>query len=400
MFEKLFGDGIHDDTKAIQELIDSGIHELCLPDPKVCYLISAPLELPSNFKLKLPRFAEVKLAKDSNCIMLKNKTLEKQSNRAKLPLWDHLNRWSEDYPCENIEVEGGIWNLNNLEQKPNPLLTDIFDPKEYNGFIFLFYNVKNLRLSSLTLKDPVTFAVTLDTISYFTIDNIIFDFNYGNPLATNMDGIHMDGNCHFGNITNLKGACYDDLIALNADEGTGGSISNIKISGIYAEDCHSAVRMLSAGSPVTNIHISDVYGTYFQYCIGLTKYYQSGKTGYYDAITLDNIYASKAPWIPEYHKGEGDEYRKDPYIYSPIWIEWDLYIKSLKISNMHRAEYVNPVSTIFVGHDTVIDRLMLDNISTDNHTDAQEIPLLVNEGQIKYFDAINLFSDGEELTEV
>ena len=58
----LYGDGIHDDTDAIQELIDSGVCEVLLPAPKVRYLISKPLIIPSNFKLKLPRYAEIKLA--------------------------------------------------------------------------------------------------------------------------------------------------------------------------------------------------------------------------------------------------------------------------------------------------------------------------------------------------
>ena len=70
----LYGDGINDDTAAIQELIDSGICEVSLPAPKVCYLIFKLLELPSNFRLILPRFSEMKLAKNSNCVMLKNKT--------------------------------------------------------------------------------------------------------------------------------------------------------------------------------------------------------------------------------------------------------------------------------------------------------------------------------------
>ena len=56
---KLYGYGIHDDTLAIQERIDSGVCELVLPAPEVCYLISTPLELPSNFRLVLHRFAEV-----------------------------------------------------------------------------------------------------------------------------------------------------------------------------------------------------------------------------------------------------------------------------------------------------------------------------------------------------
>ena len=52
----LYGDGIHDDTAAIQEMIDSGVCEVSLPAPEKCYLISKPLVIPSNFKLKLPRY--------------------------------------------------------------------------------------------------------------------------------------------------------------------------------------------------------------------------------------------------------------------------------------------------------------------------------------------------------
>ena len=55
----------------------------------------------------------------------------------------------------------------------------------------------------MTLKDPANFAVTLDSASYFTIENIRFDYNYGNPSAVNMDGIHFNGNCHYGVINNL-----------------------------------------------------------------------------------------------------------------------------------------------------------------------------------------------------
>ena len=77
----LYGDGVHDDTSAIQERIDNAGCELILPPPQAFYLISKPLELPSNFKMCLPRFAEVRLAKDSNCVMLKNKMLKDRKER-------------------------------------------------------------------------------------------------------------------------------------------------------------------------------------------------------------------------------------------------------------------------------------------------------------------------------
>ena len=78
---KLYGDGVHDDTAAIQDLIDSGACEVSLPAPQKCYLISKPLVIHSNFKLKLPRFTEIRLADGSDCFMLMNKVIEKPAKR-------------------------------------------------------------------------------------------------------------------------------------------------------------------------------------------------------------------------------------------------------------------------------------------------------------------------------
>ena len=401
----LFGDGIHDDTDAIQEMIDSGCCEVFLPAPKVRYVISRPLELPSNFKLCLPRFAEIRLAKGSNCVMLKNKMVVDRCNRTEMLMFDHAKReaneakiydyideYSPDAPCVNIEVTGGIWNFNNLEQGPSPILTGIIEPRSYSGFVFLFYNVRNLRLANLTLKDPSTFSVTLDKVSYFTVENITFDFNYGNPLAACMDGIHLVGNCHFGFIHNLKGACYDDLVAINADEGSVGPITNIRVSGIYAEDCHSAVRFLSCKSRIENVHISDIYGTYFQYCVGISKYYKEGKfDGYYDAITIDHVYASKAVRKAVYNKTEKS------YVFPIIWVEGGLEIHDLKITDVYRREKITPVETIKISKGARIDTLILDNLSSENQTEAYEIAMLVNEGEVKNLYPGNIRADGRRV---
>ena len=255
----------------------------------------------------------------------------------------------------------------------------------------LFYNVKNFRISSLTLKDPVTYAVIFDRVSYFTVDNIIFDFNYGNPLATNMDGIHLNGNCHFGNIYNLKGACYDDLIALNADEGSQGPITNIDINGLYAEDCHSAVRLLSANCKVENIHISNVFGTYFQYCIGLTRFYETRDKGLFDGITLDNIYVSKAERKAIYNK------KPEDYIFPIIYIADKIHVKGLKVSNLHRREYINPVATFRIREESIVEKLILDNITTENHTEGENMPLIENFGEIKNLYSNMVFADGNQM---
>ena len=253
--------------------------------------------------------------------------------------------------------------------------------------------MQNLRISSLTLKDTSTFAMVLDKISYYTVDNITFDFNYGNPFAACMDGIHICGNCHFGEITNLKGACYDDLVAINGDEGSSGPITNLKVSGIYAQDCHSAVRFLSFKSPMEKIHISDIYGTFYQYCIGFSKYYMnSPDPGLYDAITIDHVYVSKAKLLPVYNKPA------DQPAYPLIQIQPGVKVRHLKISDLYRREYTIPADTIRICDGGEVDTLILENISTENHTQAGDMPILVNNGVIRRLDAKNIMENGEAVT--
>ena len=383
----LYGDGIHDDTDAIQERIDSGACELSLPVPEKNYLISRPLVIPSNFKLKLPRYAEIKLADDSNCFMLQSKTVEKPAKRQRDSLsehsklfWSFVDRLSPDAEdaCHDFEIEGGIWNFNNRNQIPNPIYTGKFTKDGYLGHLMFFYNARRFRIANLTLKDPANYAIVLDIASYFTIENIVFDFNFGNPIASNMDGIHLDGNCHYGVIRNLQGACYDDLVALNAHEGSGGDITNIEIDGIFAEGCHSAARLLTVNHQIKNITISNVYGTYYQYCIGLTKFYPGETTGVFDAITLRDIHASKAVRLPiqEVHMGSNADYHF-PFLY----IQEDTLTGSLAIEHLHRHETVNPVETIYIGKGARLERLTLSDVTVENSTPTP-CSLFINNGTV------------------
>jgi len=135
------------------------------------------------------------------------------------------------------------------------LVLSVFFTIHYTGIAITFFNVSNLKIANLTIKNPITYAVKMNNINNFTIEDITFDFNYGNEFAGNMDGIHLNGRCYFGVIRNIKGSCYDDMIALNADEGVPGTITDIQIDGIFADDSHSAVRLLSADYPVERISI-------------------------------------------------------------------------------------------------------------------------------------------------
>ena len=233
-----------------------------------------------------------------------------------------------------------------------------------------------LTVSTVTLKDPVTFGAQFAKTEQFTIENITFDYNHGNPYAVNMDGIHMDGFCRFGKITNLKGTCYDDLLALNADDFLDGPIEDIAVDGIFAKECHSAVRLLSAKSNVRRIHISNVFGSFYQYCIGFTRFYQThGDEGQFDQISLSDIYAEKYPRQDFHHKPEQN------FEFEPIWVEENVHIKNLQIRNFHRRESQVATSLIHICKNVRVDVLSLEHVSQENST-GTPLPILWNEGKL------------------
>lgn len=350
---KLYGDGIHDDTEAIQSLLDEKKRVVRLPLPDVCYMISKPLRIHSYQKLELDRFCHIKLMDNSNCMMLINA--------------DEENEW--------IEVTGGIWDLNNLGQMKNPFLFPHDDFPGYNGFSIYFKNVKNLRMSHMTMKDPITFAITLEYAEQFTVEDITFDFNHGNPWPVNMDGVHLNGGCKMGVIRNLKGTCYDDLVAINAPEGQKGDITDIQVDGLFAYDCHSAVRIHAGDEVVKNISISNVYGTYYQYCVGFstpddTRMYE----GYFDNITIKNIYASKAVRHSIYQKD-------NTFVYPLIWVQETRTVKNLHISELYRDEENVAVPAIWVKPTAAVENMVVCNVVQKNYT-GEKMPVIENGGRI------------------
>ena len=155
----------------------------------------------------------------------------------------------------------------------------------------MFCRIKNFTFKNLTIRNPVVFGFQAFYLENFTIENITFDYFTTSFNFYNNDGIHLEGNCRNGVIRNLKGNCFDDMVALTADDGgCFGTIENVVIDGLYADRCHSAVRLLSHGEWVKNITIKNVFGGYFKYCIGITKYHGGPEErGKYQNIHIENL---------------------------------------------------------------------------------------------------------------
>lgn len=404
---QLYGDGIHDDAPAIQAMLDSGTTLCALPVPKAFYLITRTLVMHSSQELRLDRWSEVCLAPKSNCIMLTN----------------------DSYECGNsrIAVTGGIWNGNNLEQAPNPQMVTLhgelkgdgirrmpmpkdwpldpvtgtqrpyepvpWHPRRYFGETMRFINIRGFTMRDVTLKDPVTYAVHSAKLTDFSFENIAFDFNEGNPSPNNMDGLHFDGGCRFGRISNVRGACYDDLLAFNAEDGIAespymGTISDIEVDGIYAERCHSCARFLSNGSSISNISIRNVFGSFYRYAFGFTHFFpQRPKQGVFDALSFENLFISKALSL------ESDWNRCPDW--GLFWGEGNGRIGSMRVTGLKRVENTTGTPSFDFERDFAIEQLCIEQCITENHL-PQALCFIRNAGRIgKLVLANNIIRAGE-----
>ena len=362
----IVGDGEQDDTAAIQALLDSRRSLVYLPAPPKHYLISKPLRIHSNQTFQLDRFTVIRLKDGSDCVMITNDDHERGN--------------------ENIALIGGVWDMHNegqslAEYQKTRIWKGTYDPARYLGVLMRFNRVRRLTLRGLTLKDPVTFSTQLGNLDEFTIEDIAFDHNL---KRTNMDGIHVHGNSRHGRITNLKGATNDDLVALNADDGgifemSRGAIEDVAVDGVWAKDGYTAVRLLSAGSPVRRIRLANIFGTYRYNAVSFTNHkVHPGTASTFEDISIRGLCCGKSAMGMKV-----DPSKPGNSNLSLIWIDAPAVVHGLTMSDIRRTETVWPAATMFVEPGATIKALQLTQATIFNRTPGP-LDLLVNRGTIEH----------------
>lgn len=380
---KLLGDGIHDDAAGIQALLDSGISCVALPAPAKNYAIGRTLRLHSGQTLRLEPTTVIRLLPGSSCTMLINDPAETNAH--------------------DIRLVGGIWDMDNMNQSANPFHPEFaadtkYPYKKYGddsysterfetryhldtflGCAIQFYGVRRLEIRDVTVRNPVTYGIQCGGLTYFTIENIRFDYEGPRPHRINMDGVHLDGPCKFGVVRNLQGTTYDDLLAFNADDMASGPIESVAVDGIFATDCLRAVRLLSAVSRVSDITIANVFGTYYSNPFEFSQYYATPKRGNFGRIAIRNVFVSCGVH-PEQPVWEG----------RPLFVLNDkIDIEYLAIDNFHRDEPLHPTPCLRIGQDVRIRTLALSNVTIRNRT-GREMIFLEHHGAIERLVANNL----------
>lgn len=267
-----------DATAYIQSLLDKG-GEVIIPEGT--YRITSTLKINSNTHVKAHKNARLYLCGDT----------PKYRGDFLLDNSDHING------NENITIEGGIWDGNN-QGKYNTKDPDLFNPNAWSGSTMNFFRVKNLKLRDMVFANSVIYNLRMCRIDTFDFRNIFFQ---SDELAFNQDGLHFAGYINNGYVENVralsKGQTNDDMLALNADDSIVrlenldldcGPIENIYFKDIYAEDCHTGVRLLSVDSPIRNITIDNME-------VGVRCY----------AINMDGARYCRTPLFKEEDKPEG-----------------------------------------------------------------------------------------------
>lgn len=379
LLRNTWGDGAHDDTAGIQAALDSGAAVVYLPTPPKFYLISRTLVIHSGQALHAERNATIRLADNALAHMLTNAEHTKGDR--------------------GISVIGGIWDGNNAHQTCEYHTTHRwqvpYDPRRYLGVLMQFNNVSDLRIAHLTLKDPETFGIQAGNLRRFTIADITFDYNL---LRANMDGVHLNGNCHQGRIANLKGTTNDDLVALNADDGTmfemsRGPITDLQVDGIWSENGYTAVRHLSGGSPIRRVHIANIFGSFRYYVTSFTNYklHPTERSEISDVV-IDGAYCSK-PTAPLDRPLKSDEWGRHN---CPLfWVESETHVANLHLANIIRRERLeNAPPTISVSNGATIERLEISEASVINEA-ATPLDFLVNNGAISALQLANIYLKAE-----
>lgn len=319
---KLIGDGICDDTAAIQAMLDKA-GTVVIPDGT--YFITHPLIIHDNTHLIVARNAVLKLADHANCSLLDNDGLYRRCTN------------------KNITIEGGIWDGNHDHQEreiiPNEDLPCDYEKYLSNSLLVLMIRLvhtENLTVKNLTFKNPTSYAIHIADTKYFTVENVILDFDL---TKLNMDGVHIQGPARFGVIRNIMGNANDDHVALCANgttrsEVTKGDIEDVDIDGIYCDNGYTGVRLLSRGDAVRNIRIRNIHGQFRFFAVSFTHHYpmHDDLPVLLENIAVSDLYVSKSTgFVPE---GQEHSVQKNAL----VWFESDTHCRNIVIERLYRYE--------------------------------------------------------------
>jgi len=156
----LYGDGIHDDTQALQELLDRG--GIVTLDRPGTYIVSRTLIIHSDTRFILSPGVRLLAAPYSKCALIEN---------------EHFAGGGRD---QNIEIIGGIWDGNSDNMGLDPLYEmehredEPYSPQLFKGKLIRFAQVDQIVLEKMVVRDPVSDGIQIFDVNGFVVRDSVF----------------------------------------------------------------------------------------------------------------------------------------------------------------------------------------------------------------------------------
>ena len=346
----LYGNGIHDDTAALQNLLDN--QGIVTVDRPGVYLISKTLVIHSNTHFILSPGAVLLAAPMSRCALIENE------------------HFAGDGRDENIVITGGTWDGNcdamglDAEYEAIHRLDDPYSPCLFKGKLIRFAHLDRIFLSGMTVKNPVSYGIQIGDVRGFVCRDLFFDYNH--HFGTT-DGVHINGPARDGVIENLCGTTNDDMVSLTTydephAEISVGPISNVYIHNITAMNGYSGIRLLSGENcEMRSVHIDGLYGDYRHNGVIISNHNKRPGSVWFDDITIEHVHARKS-YTP---LGDGCfrywENNADRCAIIEFGVGAVCGNVTLRDLIRHESEST-PAPAIAVSSTAVIERLLIDNL--------------------------------------
>jgi hypothetical protein len=157
-----------------------------------------------------------------------------------------------------------------------------------------------------------------------------------------------------------------------------GAIEDIAVDGLWAKDGYTAVRLLSAGSPIRRIHLANIFGTFRYNAVSFTNHeVHPGSASTFEDVSITGLFCSKSGLGMTF-----DATQPGGSSGSLIWMDTPAVVSGLTIADLHRTESVWPTATIFVEAGATVKNFQLAQASLSNQTPGP-LDLLVNQGTIE-----------------
>lgn len=201
---------------------------------------------------------------------------------------------------ENISIEGGIWHGN-------------ADSVSSGASLMYFAGVNGLSLrEGAELRKPNAIAWGATNSTHIKLDKFRIVHEAGNTTI-HTDGLHFNGPVRYVDITNAVILnCADDSIAFNADDAWGaavftgpldnayGDILDVTVDNIYLQSVVCGIRLLSGGSRIDRVSISNIKGKAGGYWMIADNFIPAQTIltgpGNIGSVSIDNVCMENVPF--------------------------------------------------------------------------------------------------------